>query len=90
MEYRSGERYRDHMHDEYREGYRDGIFDHKPHALRRSRNGILLGVCQGFADWLAIPAWIIRVATFIAFCATGFFPVGFAYIVAAVLMKPEY
>ncbi|MDD3822230.1 MAG: PspC domain-containing protein [Sphaerochaetaceae bacterium] len=89
MDSRYEERYRQYMKSEYRKGYDDGWFDAEPRRpLRRSRNGILLGVCQGFADWLAIPAWPLRVATIIAFIATGFWPVGALYLAAALIMKP--
>lgn len=55
--------------------------------LRRSRNGLLLGVCQGFADWLEIPTWPIRIAVIIAFIVSGFFPIGVLYLGAAIFMK---
>jgi len=57
--------------------------------LRRSRNGVLLGVCQGFANWLEIPAWAIRLGVIIAFISSGFFPIGLLYLGATLLMKPE-
>lgn len=83
------ERYRHYMRSEYRKGYEDGLFDAEPkRALRRSRDGILLGVCQGFADWLAIPAWPLRLGVIIAFVSTGFWPVGALYLAAALLMNP--
>jgi phage shock protein C len=50
---------------------------------------MLLGVCQGFADWLEIPAWPLRLGMVIAFFASGFWPVGGLYLVAAIAMKPE-
>jgi phage shock protein PspC (stress-responsive transcriptional regulator) len=50
---------------------------------------MLLGVCQGFADWLEIPAWPLRLGMVIAFFASGFWPVGALYLVAAIAMKPE-
>jgi len=46
-------------------------------------------VCQGFAEWLGIPAWPLRVAMIIALIATGFYPAGVAYLLAAIIMKPE-
>jgi phage shock protein PspC (stress-responsive transcriptional regulator) len=88
MNYNHSERYRQYMRDEYNKGYQDGFAESSPNGLRRSRNGILLGVCQGFADWLEIPAWPLRVAAIIAFFASGFYPVGLLYLAAAVFMTP--
>ena len=84
------ERYRNYMRSEYHKGYEDGFYDAEPkRALRRSRNGILFGVCQGFADWLDIPAWPLRLGAIIAFISTGFWPVGVLYLAAALIMKPS-
>ena len=85
---RDYDRYREH---EYRKGYRDGLWDSdtRTRGLRRSRDGMLLGVCKGFSDWLGIPSWPIRLATFITFMASGFWPVGALYLIAAVAMKPD-
>ncbi|MGE0075822.1 MAG: PspC domain-containing protein [Sphaerochaetaceae bacterium] len=89
MENRYSERYRQYMRSEYRKGYHDGIFDAAPaRGLRRSRDGVLFGVCQGFADWLEIPAWPLRLGAVIAFFASGFWPVGAIYLIAALVMKP--
>ena len=76
---------------DYRKGYENGWYDaeQRKRGLRRSRNSILLGVCQGFADWLEIPAWPLRLGVVIAFIASGFWPVGALYLVAAIAMKPE-
>ena len=84
------EDYRTYGRSEYRKGYEDGYDDAKPkRALRRSRNGVLFGICQGFADWLEIPAWPLRVGAVIALIYTGFWPVGALYLAAALIMKPE-
>ena len=76
---------------DYRKGYENRWYDAelRKSGLRRSRNGILFGVCQGFADWLEIPAWPLRLGVVIAFIASGFWPVGALYLVAAIAMKPE-
>jgi len=42
--------------------------------LYRSRNGKVFGVCQGFADWRALPVEIIRLIVIIAILTTGVFP----------------
>jgi phage shock protein PspC (stress-responsive transcriptional regulator) len=67
--------------------YEERTYDHIP--LRRSRHGLVFGVCQGFANWSGIPVGLLRIGFVIALICTGFFPLGFAYLVAAIVMKPE-
>jgi phage shock protein C len=84
--------YSDHYRKEnYRSGYTDGYTDgrRRSSGLRRSRSGVLLGVCQGIANWMGIAAWPIRLVTLIAFLASEFFPVGALYLLAALIMQPE-
>ncbi len=82
--YRERREYRD-----YDGSYRCEETTYRNRPLRRSRNGLLFGVCQGLSDWSGIGVGLIRAATIIAFICTGFFPVGLAYILAALVMKPE-
>ena len=56
--------------------------------LYRSRNGILLGVCQGLSEWRDIPVWLIRLVFFISMFA-GFFPTLLVYIVASLFIPKE-
>ncbi|MBU1610392.1 MAG: envelope stress response membrane protein PspC [Proteobacteria bacterium] len=58
-------------------------------GLYRSRNGKLLGVCQGIAEYLDVRASRIRIITVLAVIFTGVWPVGILYLVAAAIMKPE-
>lgn len=58
-------------------------------GIYRSRNGRLLGVCRGIADYLDIRVSSVRILTVVAFLFTGIWPVGILYLVAAALMKPE-
>lgn len=58
-------------------------------GLYRSRDGVLFGVCRGIAEYLDISVFWTRAITLGALIFTGFFPVGFAYLVAALLMKKE-
>ncbi len=58
-------------------------------GLYRSRNGRLLGVCQGIANYLDVRVSMVRILTVIAFLFTGIWPVGILYLVAAALLKPE-
>ncbi len=57
--------------------------------LYRSRRGWLLGVCRGVAERLDISVFWTRLLTLIAFVLTGFWPVGAAYLLAALLLKRE-
>jgi phage shock protein C len=67
---------------DYSQGYgRTGMY--------RSRDGILFGVCRGLAEYFDISVFWTRVIVVIAFIISGFFPVGVAYILGALLMKPE-
>ncbi len=60
-------------------------------GLYRSRNGMLLGVCKGIADYLEFPVAALRAITVVLMLVTG---PGIAlwviaYFVVALLMKPE-
>ncbi len=69
--------------------YRDTSRRKYRRKLYRSRNGLLLGVCQGIAQWAALPVWLIRGAAILLALGSSFFPVGFAYLLGALLMEPE-
>ena len=56
-------------------------------GLYRSRNGIILGVCRGLADYFDFSAFWIRAIAVILFIFTGFWPVVGIYLLAALLMK---
>ncbi|MFO7975245.1 MAG: PspC domain-containing protein [Candidatus Hydrogenedentota bacterium] len=58
-------------------------------GLYRSRDGILFGVCRGLADYFDLSVFWLRAIVVGAFILTGFFPVVFLYILAALLMKRE-
>ena len=64
----------------------EGIFGG---GLYRSRNGIILGVCRGMADYFDFSVFWARVITLVLLFLTGFWPVMILYFVAALLMKPE-
>lgn len=55
----------------------------------RSRNGLIFGVCQGLAEYFDFSTAGMRVIVVLAFLLTGFYPVGIAYVVAALVMKLE-
>jgi len=58
-------------------------------GLYRSRNGIILGVCRGIADYFDFSVFWARVITLVLLFFTGFWPIMILYFVAALLMKPE-
>ncbi len=58
-------------------------------GLYRSRDGIILGVCRGVADYFDFSAFWIRAILIVAFILTGFWPVIGIYLLAALLMKSE-
>lgn len=58
-------------------------------GLYRSRNGILLGVCRGIAEYFNFSVFWTRAIVVALFFFSGFWPVMVLYFVAALLMKPE-
>lgn len=58
-------------------------------GLYRSRNGIVLGVCRGIAEYFDFSVFWARVIVVALFFFSGFWPVVVLYFVAALLMKPE-
>ena len=58
-------------------------------GLYRSRNGVLLGVCRGVADYFHLSVFWIRATAVILFICTGFWPIVGVYILAALLMKSD-
>jgi phage shock protein C len=57
--------------------------------LYRARDGMLLGVCLGFARYRDIPVPWLRLAVLFGILFTGIWPGVALYILAAVLLKPE-
>jgi phage shock protein C len=58
-------------------------------GLYRSRNGVILGVCRGVADYFDFSVFWIRATVVILFICTGFWPIVGVYILAALLMKSD-
>ena len=58
----------------------------------RSPNGLIFGVCGGLARRLGISTGLVRLVTLVAFCCTGFFPMGLIYCLLALILPagPEY
>lgn len=58
-------------------------------GLYRSRNGVILGVCRGIADYFDLSVFWVRFFVVALFLITWFWPTGVLYFVAAFIMKPE-
>ena len=58
-------------------------------GLHRSRNGIILGVCRGIADYFDFSVFWVRAVVVICLILSGFWPITGLYFLAALLMKPE-
>lgn len=58
-------------------------------GIYRSRHGLIFGVCRGVAEYLNFSVFWFRVLTVCAALFTGFWLLAGAYILAALLMKPE-
>jgi len=57
-------------------------------GLYRSRQGALLGVCRGLAEYFDFSVTWVRILTVVVFIFTGFWPVGVLYLILALIMKP--
>ena len=58
-------------------------------GLYRSRNGVILGVCRGFADYFDFSIFWARAIAIIFFLISGIWPAIGLYLIAALVMKPE-
>ena len=58
-------------------------------GLYRSRNGILLGVCKGLAEYFDFSIYWARAILVICLILSGFWPIMGLYFLAALIMKPE-
>ncbi len=58
-------------------------------GMYRSRNGIILGVCKGIANYFDLSIFWIRAGAVIILLLSGLWPMVGIYLVAALLMKPE-
>jgi phage shock protein C len=58
-------------------------------GLYRSRQGIILGVCRGIAEYFDFSVFWTRAIVLVLLFLSGFWPILGLYFLAAVLMKPE-
>jgi len=56
-------------------------------GLYRARDGVLLGVCKGIAEFYDFSLFWVRTALVVVFVFTGFWPICVIYLLAALLMK---
>ena len=70
---------------------RTGWDDHpaQDRGLYRSRNGVILGVFKGFADYFDLSVRWLRIIGVIILIVSGFWPIVGLYLLAALIMKPE-
>ena len=61
-------------------------FGNNKKGLYRSRNGVILGVCRGVADFFDIKVFWVRAIMVVIFLLSGFWPVIGIYLVAALVM----
>lgn len=61
----------------------------RPTGLYRSRDGMILGLCEGIADYLDFSLFWTRMLAVLFFIFSGFWPVGGLYLLAALVMKPK-
>ena len=55
----------------------------------RSRNGIILGVCRGIAEYFDFKIFWVRAIAVLLLFFSGFWPIMGLYFIAALMMKPE-
>ena len=58
-------------------------------GLYRSRNGVVLGVCRGIAEYFDFSVFWTRAIVLILLFFSGLWPIMVLYFIAALLMKPE-
>jgi len=56
---------------------------------RKSRNGLVMGVCAGIADYLTMDVKIVRILMLIAVLFTGFFPIVIIYAILGVALDDD-
>jgi len=57
-------------------------------GLYRSRNGIILGVIRGIAEYFDFSVFWARAIAVVLFLFSGFWPMAGLYLLAALIMKP--
>ena len=65
------------------------LADRQRTGLYRSRDGAILGVCKGLAEYFDFRVFWMRVIALVLLVFSGIWPLVIVYFVAALLMKPE-
>lgn len=55
----------------------------------RARDGMILGVCKGIADYFGMSAFWVRIIALLILLLSGIWPIAALYLLAALIMKPE-
>ena len=58
-------------------------------GIYRSRDGVILGVCRGIADYFDFSIFWVRVIAVMCLIFSGIWPIVGLYFLAALIMKPE-
>jgi phage shock protein C len=58
-------------------------------GMYRSRDGIILGVCKGLAEYFDFSIFWTRAVVLILLFFTGLWPITVLYFIAALIMRPE-
>ena len=58
-------------------------------GLYRSRNGVIMGVCAGIAEYFDFSVFWVRIIALIILLFSGFWPILILYVIATLLMKKE-
>ena len=58
-------------------------------GLYRSRDGVILGVCRGIAEYFDFSVFWTRAIAIVLLFFTGFWPITILYLISALLMKPR-
>lgn len=75
-----------------RENYempRSRSYGRRERGLYRSRNGMILGVFKGLAEYFDFSVGWLRAIGIIVFIFSGLWPIVVLYLLTALLMKPE-
>ena len=70
----------------YMRGRFEGLFHG---GLHRSRDGVILGVCRGLAEYFDFSVFWVRAVAVILLVFSGLWPIAAIYFLGALLMKPE-
>lgn len=79
-------------HRQRRRDIHNPVFDESgqcAHNLYRSRRGMIFGVCRGLAHRFGLNTAGVRILAVIAMVLTGIWPAVIAYVVIALVVKPE-